>query len=314
MLYRPGLPPSCRPRHGHSRGLGKGVWLPFMVAGTLAVASAHAQLPDLRVRIQGPGEALAGTDIGPKLKIEVANTGIRSARGTTAAGDMGYMVDIFLTRTAVPEGFANYSEHYQDGVLLRGGRISNTVSLNPGARHGYSTAGGLPADTPAGSYRLCARVDPGRKVTESNEGNNVACTSLKVTRLHVAPMPHLSVVGEQPAVPAVQRSVLPDGTLQITYPDGSRRQRRPDGKLVTIQPDGTTMVPYALQVQPAELPPLPGGLADWGARISDSLLSILRGLLSESEYQAYLQTEQDKTFYELVDWRLRSIGFLTAVP
>ena len=229
------------------------------------------------------------------------------------------MVDVFLTRKVMPAGFAAYSEHYHDGVLLRGGRISKTVDLKQGTRHGYRSGGGLPVDTAAGEYRLCARVDPGQVVVESDEDNNVACMGVKVTLLQLAPPPHLTAVGKQPAAegkpPAtesIQRSVLPDGTLQLKYPDGTLRQRRPNGQVVTIFPDGRTMVPKALQVQPADLPTLPEDLTDWGSHIKDSLLSIIQGVLSEPEYEAYLQTEQDKPYYELVDWRLNSIRFLTA--
>jgi hypothetical protein len=293
-----------------------GAWHLVALACAFASPSAHAQLPDLSVRIQGPREALAGTDIGPRLRIVVANTGSRPARGTGSPGG-GYIVDIFLTRNTMPEGLADYSEHYHDGVLLRGGRISNTVGLNTGARHGYSSSSGLPVDTPPGTYRLCARVDPGEAVAESNEGNNVDCTALKVTQLHVLPTPPsgLTVVpGDQPATQGVQRSVLSDGTLQLKYPDGTIRRRRPSGQIVVILPDGREQTVMMMQVQPADLPALPTGLSDWGTHINDELISILRGLLSEPEYQAYLLTEERKSFYELVEWRLRSIGFLTAAP
>lgn len=284
------------------------------LACAFAAPSAHAQLADLSVRIQAPSEALAGTDIGPRLKIVVANTGTGTARGTDSAGSKGYMVDIFLTRTTMPDGFARYAEQYHDGVLLRGGRVGNTVSLTPGTRRSYGSGGTLPANTPAGIYRLCASVDPGKAVAESNEGNNISCTTLKVTRLQVMPTPHLSVVDGQPPAPGTQRTVLADGTLQIRYPDGTLRQRRPDGKVVTIDPQGRATIPFAMSVQPADLPPLPGGLADWGSGLGTQLLGILRNILSDPEYEAYLQTEQGKSFYELIRWRLDSIGFLTAAP
>ena len=34
-------------------------------------------------------------------------------------------------------------------------------------------------------------------------------------------------------------------------------------------------------------------------------------ILSETEFNAYMQTEGGKTYYQIVDWRLRSIQFLT---
>jgi len=209
---------------------------------------------------------MAGTGIGSKLKIEVSNAGTGLARGTASPGNTGYMVDILLTRGAMPEGFAVYSESYYDGVLLRGGRISNTASLKPGARRSHGRGGWVPADTPAGTYRLCARVDPGQAVAESNEGNNVACTILKVAQPELTFMQHVVAAGTEPATPHVQRTALPDGRL---------RQRRPDGKVVTIAQDGRRMVPYVLQAQSADLPSLRSQVTDSGTRVNTELLNIL---------------------------------------
>ena len=77
-------------------------------------------------------------------------------------------------------------------------------------------------------------------------------------------------------------------------------------------PDGTVMVPYAMQVQGAELPPLPNDLSPWGDALGDQLLGVLRNILTEAELQAYMQTETEKDYYEVIDWRVRSIGFLTS--
>ena len=299
------------------RGIFRGLrswWLPGLFGGALLSVQAQAQLPDLVVRLQAPAEAVAGEDIGAGTRILVANLGQRVARGTDSATRGGYMVDLFPSRHVRPGGFARFSEQYHDGVLLRGGRVSNTVDLAPGARRRYRIGGGLPQDTPPGSYRLCARVDPGQAVAESDEGNNLDCRPLRIRRLEVLPAEGPRPVDPQGPGAKVEHSVLPDGTLQTRYPDGRVRRLQPNGRVVTMFPDGRVMAPIAIQVQPASLPALPTELADWGSRISDSLLSIIRGLLSDAEFEAYLQTEQGRSFYELLDWRLRSIRFLTATP
>lgn len=320
----------------------RGGLLPRLAGAALLMASlsAAAALPDLMVRVDfdGPARARPGEDLGSRLTITVINRSKGVARGTRSAGKKGYMVDLFLTRSQLPAGFAQYAKNYHDGVLLRGGRISNTHDLGASAKRSYRTGAGLPADTKPGNYRLCAHVDPGKVVRESNESNNISCYHLKVTPLQVGtltgpmatlktPLPPgkftaappntgmLTVVpGPASPQPGPTRRVLADGTLEISYPDGLRRQLRPDGKVITIAPDGSITVPFAIQVQPAALPQLPAELADWGSEVNDRLLGIVRSLLSEAEFQAYRQTEAGKSFYELMDWRLRSIGFLATAP
>lgn len=109
----------------------------------------------------------------------------------------------------------------------------------------------------------------------------------------------------------VSHDVMPDGTLAILLPDGSVRQRLPNGNTVTIRPDGTRSTFQYLNVQSADPPPLPAGHSAWGERLGNSLLGILRNILNENEFNAYMQTEGGKTYYQIVDWRLRSIQFLT---
>lgn len=109
-----------------------------------------------------------------------------------------------------------------------------------------------------------------------------------------------------------RRTVLADGTIELHKPDGSIRRLRPDGTVETVAPDGTTWTPRAMQVATGDLPPLPDDLSRWGDGVRQQLLGILRNILTETEYQAYLQTENEKGYYELIDWRLQSISFLTS--
>jgi subtilase family serine protease len=92
------------------------------------------------------------------------------------------MIDIVLsTDTNVPPGFATFSPNFSEDVLLLGARTSNTIDLAPGASKVYATGAGIPADTPTGNYQICARIDSGSKVAESNEANNVMCRAIKIT-------------------------------------------------------------------------------------------------------------------------------------
>lgn len=134
------------------------------------------RLPDLRVKFTCPTNIVAGTNIGSQIKLKVGNFGNAPAPGTDTAGNNGYMVDLMLsTDTNTPAGWAVYSANFSEDVLLQGGRISNTKTLNPGQSRIYSVGGGIPADTPTGTYYICAKVDAGNKVTESKEGNNSFC-------------------------------------------------------------------------------------------------------------------------------------------
>jgi hypothetical protein len=140
--------------------------------------------PDLKVSIAGPNAAKTGDDIGPLLKLIASNAGGAAAPGTTGTLDPahGYMIDVVLSRdTLVPPGFATYSPLFSEDVLLQGGRVSNTQDLAPGASKPYLVGARIPTDTPAGSYYVCARIDPGNKVLETNKSNNTACMPIRIT-------------------------------------------------------------------------------------------------------------------------------------
>lgn len=139
--------------------------------------------PDLVVAITGPNRARAGNDIGASIRIRAMNRGRAPAPGTTGRidPDQGYMIDLVISTDArVPVGFATFSASFAEDALLRGGRISNTADLAPGAAWAYRAGATIPADTPTGRYYICARVDSGNKVGESNENNNTACLPIAI--------------------------------------------------------------------------------------------------------------------------------------
>lgn len=163
--------------------------LPFVTKNVTA-SSSHVlrgvraiARPDLMVHLQAPHVAFAGQDISPLLRLFARNIGAAPAPGTNGVINPanGYMIDVVLSRDGnVPAGFAVFSPNFVEDVLLRGGRRSNTADLAPGATRVYPGQGVIPADTPNGNYFLCARIDPGNRVAESNELNNTACVQIHI--------------------------------------------------------------------------------------------------------------------------------------
>jgi hypothetical protein len=168
--------------------------LPSFVAKNVTASSSVAfrgrpaiARPDLIVRLQAPHVAFAGQDISALIRLFARNIGPAAAPGTNGvinpAG--GYMIDVVLSLDGnVPEGFAVFSPNFVEDVLLRGGRTSNTADLAPGATRVYPGQGVIPADTPTGNYFLCARIDPGNRVAESNELNNTSCVQIHINPRH----------------------------------------------------------------------------------------------------------------------------------
>lgn len=139
--------------------------------------------PDLVTRLSAPPTAKSGADIGPSVKLVAYNIGTAAAAGTVGvmSPPNGYMIDLVLSTDAnMPSGFAVFSPNFVEDALLKGGRTSNTIDLAPAANKAYAAGAGIPADTPTGNYYICARIDPGSKVAESNEANNVTCVRIKI--------------------------------------------------------------------------------------------------------------------------------------
>lgn len=143
------------------------------------------KLPDLQAAIKCPGKAEPGEELGKRIKVVVKNKGLAPARD--------FSVDLVLSSdTTVPVKYAVYSANYTEDVLLKGGRekvnflgAGNTIPLT------LNGTNKIPDDTPPGIYYLAAVVDPGKKVAESNENNNVGLCRLRISQ----PLPDLVVTG-----------------------------------------------------------------------------------------------------------------------
>jgi len=138
-----------------------------------------------------PGQAIMAS-------LEIANHGDTPCPGTLDNPN-GYMIDIFLsTDRNGPSSWAIYSPTWHEDVLLLGGRMSRTTTLAAGVNYRFGAPSyesgpfTLPTGMPAGDYFLCAGVDMGNRVAESNERNNVACLPLHIAApLRLSPPTHL---------------------------------------------------------------------------------------------------------------------------
>ena len=170
------------------------------LANSISVLLTRGTLPDLVVdSLALPTINLtAGQDLAGILRVKVGNLGGSVGRGTVNADGsvrppgIGYMVDLVLSRdTSVPPGFATVPlpagvAFIEDGLLL-GGRVSRTPDVAAGAHFDLPTfppissgVGGVIPLQAGGELHLCARIDPGNAVIESNEANNVTCTRVNV--------------------------------------------------------------------------------------------------------------------------------------
>ncbi len=103
------------------------------------------------------------------------------------------MIDLVLsTDTKVPEGFAKPADQvgaiFEEDALLVGGRVSRTpdipamgsIILSTASPVSSDVGGIIPLQTPPGSYYLCARIDPGGAIQETDETNNLTCLEVTV--------------------------------------------------------------------------------------------------------------------------------------
>jgi hypothetical protein len=147
----------------------------FLGGTQLSYGQGKAELPDLKVAhtiASPPGDLRAGQTIVFKVTVQNAGRGI--ARGTVkpdgSLTSNGYMIDLSLSKEAirdpvrpraVPSPYA-----FKEGMLLKGGRISHTNDLAPGASKEYSASVEIPPGIKPGKYWIGVSLDPFNKVAE----------------------------------------------------------------------------------------------------------------------------------------------------
>jgi hypothetical protein len=136
---------------------------------------APARLPDLKVvhtDHQPAGEVSPGKMI--QFKVTVKNFGKGVANGTVkpdrTTTPNGYMIDLSLSKDPIRDPVRPHAVpspyKFADGMLLKGGRISRTEDLAPGAQKEYSASVEIPKDMKPGKYWIGVSLDPYNKVAE----------------------------------------------------------------------------------------------------------------------------------------------------
>ena len=111
-----------------------------------------------------------------------------------------------------------------------------------------------------------------------------------------------------------QRTILPDGTVEIRYPDGTIK-RLSKGGITIISPNGQTKKYQFYQVQPDTPPSLPSDAQTftWLEAHNENLLVIIRSLVSNDQtaIDNYLQYEgTSSNLYEKINKRTQTIDYL----
>ena len=111
-----------------------------------------------------------------------------------------------------------------------------------------------------------------------------------------------------------QRTILPDGTVEIRYPDGTIKRLSKSG-ITIISPNGQTKKYQFYQVQPDTPPSLPSDAQTftWLEAHNENLLVIIRSLVSNDQtaIDNYLQYEgTSSNLYEKINKRTQTIDYL----
>lgn len=186
----------------------------LMAAGAALIAAFSSPAwaaPDLTVELHGRSDRLGGQTytVGEPIMItfDVLNLGDATAPGTNSAGSAGYMVDVIIsTDSSAPVRFAVYSETFVEDALLRGGRMSRTDDVAPGARVSFTGPTAMLGSPPSpydyysfplprgmtpGDYHVCVLVDPGARIAEANERNNTTCMGITLRPLRLIRPPRI---------------------------------------------------------------------------------------------------------------------------
>jgi len=161
-----------------------------LIGGAWAARAQPA--PDIWVKhISSP---VAPTRLVPgqrfTVTVTVENRGTAVAPGST---HQGYMLDVSFGLR--PAGFPARSHvvpvpyRFVEGMLLKGGRISNTDDLAPRASHEYSATVELPPGLKPGKYWVGITADPFNRLTEPQpyprgENDNVNNVEVEIVLPH----------------------------------------------------------------------------------------------------------------------------------
>ena len=213
--------------------------VPLLLGLALALTSfsggvplGESSLPDLVVNITGPSTGKAGEPMAQEVSVIVKNLGNQAAPGTINSDGRvnvyGYLVELVLSSDrSVAVRPATFSAGFMEDMLLKGGRVSRTYDVTPGASlmvWDPATAQEddlqIPNDAPSGNYFICAVVDPSGIVDEEDEENNVDCAPITIDGVDpsVPPTPTATPTPtpEPTAVPTATPTPTPEPTAVPT--------------------------------------------------------------------------------------------------
>jgi hypothetical protein len=132
----------------------------------------------------------------------------------------------------------------------------------------------------------------------------------------IQPLEVLGPPDEAGQAGAIDRRVLPDGSVELHYPDGTIRRRFAGGETIT-RPDGTSSTMLFQNAQPPTPPTAPPdpAHANWLDAENERLLGIIGTLVGHDEQsiQNYLEREgAGRTVYERIEARTQAVGWLVS--
>ncbi len=147
----------------------------LLASGPVVAGSAHIDLTVVLKRgrfAAAPGDSLHGW-------LVVANRGNAPIPGGVATPGESYSVELVLSSDReLPQRSAEGADVYREDMLATGGHLARTPTLGPGAEDVLEFTVEVPAGLPERAY-LCARIDPGNRIVESNDDNNDHCARLE---------------------------------------------------------------------------------------------------------------------------------------
>ena len=122
-----------------------------------------------------------------------------------------------------------------------------------------------------------------------------------------------------PPPPAIERTILPDGTIVIRYPDGRTRSFLASGETQYLGPDGKPIRLSSVRasVQRLDPPPPPSDkAAKWferhAADLLDALMSVVEGNRAAAQ-AGYLKREPSGlSVFQKIDSRTKDLALLVA--
>jgi hypothetical protein len=133
-----------------------------------------------------PDRRASRCGIGPERGSSTERKGTVETDGSTTSDD--YIIDLSLSKESIRDPMRPHAvpspHNFTEGMLLKGGRISRTLDLAPGAQKEYSASVEIPK-TKFRKYWIGVSPDPFNKVAEgppTGESDNAVNQGITIKR------------------------------------------------------------------------------------------------------------------------------------